>query len=96
MESAPAHLDMDRVQGALHSIDGLDEVHHIHVWTLTSGLVALSAHGVIDDPTEHTRILQDIREAMSGLGIEHVTFQIEQRPLYHLPGPRASRGRGST
>jgi cobalt-zinc-cadmium efflux system protein len=96
MESAPAHIDMDRVQEALRTIDGLDDVHHIHVWTLTSGLVALSAHGVIDDPTEHTRILQNIREAMSGLGIEHVTFQIEQRTLYHLPGPGASLGSGST
>ena len=41
---------------------------------------------VIDDPAEHTRILRDVRDKASALGIEHVTFQIEQRTLYQLPG----------
>lgn len=89
LESVPSHIDMDAVQRALREIDGLDDVHHLHVWTLTSGLVALSAHGVADDPMEHARILQEIRDRMSALGIEHVTFQIEPRPLYQLPAERA-------
>jgi cobalt-zinc-cadmium efflux system protein len=85
LESAPAHLDMDAILGDLHAIEGLDEVHDVHVWTLTSGFVALSAHGVIDDPLQHTRILDDVRERMRSHGIAHVTFQIEQRALYQLP-----------
>ena len=40
---------------------------------------------VIDDPTENTRVLNEIRDEMSKLGIEHVTFQIELRTLYQLP-----------
>ena len=66
-------------------MDGLDQVHDVHVWTLTSGFVALSAHGVIDDPTDHTRILEDVHTRMQARGIEHVTFQLELRPLYQLP-----------
>ncbi len=85
LESAPAHVDMDAILGELRSVDGLDDVHDVHVWTLTSGFVALSAHGVIDDPTQHTRILGDVRERMGAHGIGHVTFQIEQRQLYQLP-----------
>ncbi len=84
LESAPSHLDMGAVLEALQSVDGLDEVHDVHVWTLTSGFVALSAHGVIDDPVHHSRVLQDIRSAMAKFGIEHVTFQIELRPLYQV------------
>lgn len=84
MESAPAHLDMDAVLDALRGIEGLDDIHDVHVWTLTSGFVALSAHGVIDDPLEHSRVLDDVRGKMAGFGIEHVTFQLELRPVYQV------------
>ena len=53
----------------------------LHVWTLTSGFVALSGHGVRDDPAHHQRVLDEIRERMAEHGIEHVTFQLEPRFL---------------
>ncbi len=84
LESAPSHLDMGVIQAELRSIEGLSEVHDLHVWTLTSGFVALSGHGVIDDPAQHMRVLDEIREKMARFGIEHVTFQIELRPLYQM------------
>lgn len=85
LESVPSHLDVESILASLRSIEGLDEVHDVHVWTLTSGFVALSGHGVIDDVTQHTRILGEIRERMGRFSIEHVTFQIEMRTLYQLP-----------
>ncbi len=85
LESAPKHVDMEGILDDLRGIEGLDEVHDVHVWTLTSGFVALSAHGIIDDISQHSRILDDVRQRMGGHGIEHVTFQIELRPLYQLP-----------
>ncbi len=88
LESVPPHIEMEAVLDGLGKIAGLEDVHDVHVWTLTSGFVALSAHGVIDDPLEHTRILEEVRDRMRGLGIEHVTFQIELRPLYQLPTAR--------
>jgi len=88
LESVPGHVDMDAILDDLAGIPGLGDVHDVHVWTLTSGFVALSAHGVIDDPAEHTRILDAVKERMRAHGIEHVTFQIEQRTLYQIPGTR--------
>jgi len=85
LEAAPPHIDVEEVVRDLRNVAGLDQVHDVHVWTLTSGFVALSAHGVIDDPTEHTRILDEVQRRMKARGIEHVTFQIELRPLYQLP-----------
>jgi cobalt-zinc-cadmium efflux system protein len=85
LEAAPPHIDVEEVIRDLRSVEGLDQVHDVHVWTLTSGFVALSAHGVIDDPAEHTRILDEVQHRMKERGIEHVTFQIELRPLYQLP-----------
>lgn len=85
MESVPPHIDMDEVLESLAGIDGLDEIHDVHVWTLTSGFVAISAHGVIDDPTDHSRVLNEVRDLVASHGIDHVTFQIEMRRLYQIP-----------
>lgn len=85
LEAAPRNLDVSEVVEALKGVEGLDDVHDVHVWTLTSGFVALSAHGVIDDPTQHARILGEVQTRMRERGIGHVTFQLEMRPLYQLP-----------
>lgn len=85
LEAAPAHVDVASIVEELRSIEGLDDVHDVHVWTLTSGFVALSAHGVLDDPSDHTRILEEVQSRMRERGIGHVTFQLEMRPLYQLP-----------
>lgn len=85
LEAAPQHIDVTELIEELRSIDNLDDVHDVHVWTLTSGFVALSGHGVIDDPAGHTRVLEEVQERMRRHGIEHVTFQLEMRPLYQLP-----------
>jgi cobalt-zinc-cadmium efflux system protein len=90
MEGAPRHVDMNAVVRELRDVEGLEEVHDVHVWTLTSGFVALSAHGVIDDPAMHRRILEEIQRRMRARGIEHVTFQLEMRTLYQLPSREGS------
>jgi cobalt-zinc-cadmium efflux system protein len=86
LEAAPPHIDVEDVVRELRDLQGLDQVHDVHVWTLTSGFVALSAHGVVDDPSDHTRVLDEVQRRMKARGIEHVTFQIELRPLYQLRG----------
>lgn len=85
LESAPPHIDMESLLADLSSIDGLHDIHDVHVWTLTSGFVALSGHGVIDDPGRHMSVLEEIRARMASRGIEHVTFQLELRTLHQLP-----------
>lgn len=96
LESAPRDIDMAVVLDDLKAIEGIDDIHDLHVWTLTSGFVALSGHGVIDDPADHMRVLEEIRERMQSFGIGHVTFQLELRPLVQLasesPGRAAPGG----
>lgn len=84
LESAPAHIDVGAVAEDLRGIEGLEDLHDLHIWTLTSGFVALSGHGVLDDPTQHTRVLDEVRSRAAAFGIEHVTFQLEFRTLYQL------------
>ncbi|MFH1765053.1 MAG: cation diffusion facilitator family transporter [Gemmatimonadota bacterium] len=86
LEAAPPGLDVEELVENLRAIDGLEELHDIHVWTLTSGFVAMSGHGVIDDLNMHRRILDEINERLNNWGISHVTFQLEPRPLHQIEG----------
>ncbi len=78
MEGTPAHLDLEILQNAMREVDGVREVHDLHVWTITSGLDSLSAHAVLEnghDPRQALAALQTVLH--DRFGIEHVTIQID-------------------
>lgn len=93
LEAAPRGLDVEELIENLKKIDGLEEVHDVHVWTLTSGFVAMSGHGVIDDLTKHRKILDEINGRLNQRGISHVTFQLEPRPLHRIENTGGQGGR---
>ena len=79
MEGAPGHLDVDEVRDAMRGVAGVRAVHDLHVWTITSGLVALSAHVVVEDESFNQRTLSAVRERLhERFGIEHSTIQLER------------------
>lgn len=84
MEAAPRHIDVDELVKDIQGIEGLSNVHDVHVWAVTPGFVAMSGHGEVEDPTELQRVLDDVREHALGFGISHVTFQLEPRRLYQI------------
>ena len=84
LEGAPRGLDVEGMVDDLRRIEGLEEIHDVHVWTLTSGFVAMSGHGVIDDLSVHRRILDEINLKLNDRGISHITFQLEPRPLHRI------------
>jgi cobalt-zinc-cadmium efflux system protein len=90
LEAAPKGLDVEAMVEDLRGIHGLAEVHDIHVWTLTSGFVAMSGHGVIDDLSMHRRVLDEVNQRLADRGISHVTFQLEPRPLHPIRGVPAA------
>ena len=73
LEGAPRGLDVEGLVDDLRRIRGLEEIHDVHVWTLTSGFVAMSGHGVIDDLSVHRRILDEINLILNDKGISHIT-----------------------
>jgi cobalt-zinc-cadmium efflux system protein len=82
LESTPAHIPLGRVRERLETVPGVVGVHDLHVWTVTSGLVAMSAHAVVPDMTGAQDVLERMHAAMREMGIEHVTVQLEQRRMY--------------
>lgn len=79
LEGVPEHIDLDEIAQGLAGIPGVLSVHDLHVWSLSSGQVALSAHldlGAMDD---WARILEEARAQLRPFGIGHATLQPEQR-----------------
>ncbi|MFW6080254.1 MAG: cation diffusion facilitator family transporter [Gemmatimonadota bacterium] len=83
LEAVPAHIDVDEVRRAIDDIPGVDEIHDLHVWTVTSGFTAMSGHAVVEDADRHQPILEEIHRRMrERFGIRHVTVQLERRAMY--------------
>jgi len=79
MESVPSHIDLERLRAELEAIPGTERLHDLHVWTLTPGHYALSAHAVIDGSVDGEDILGQMRTVLAArFGIDHVTIQLEQ------------------
>ncbi|MCM3553723.1 cation diffusion facilitator family transporter [Janibacter melonis] len=77
-QHAPAGVVPDDVTRALESVDGVAEVHDLHVWTLTSGMDVATAHLVADDDADGVLVAASavLRERF---GIAHATLQVETR-----------------
>lgn len=81
LEATPSHISLGAVRGALSRVEGVSAVHDLHVWTVTSGMVAMSAHAVVPREADHQRVLRDAVAAMREFGILHCTVQIEGEPM---------------
>lgn len=78
MESAPPSIPVQEVRRCLLEQPGVQDVHCLHVWTITTGLDSVSAHVVIEDPSVTTERLLELRNAItSRFPVEHITLQLE-------------------
>ncbi|WP_324780555.1 cation diffusion facilitator family transporter [Thiobacillus sedimenti] len=94
MEGVPGHVRLDAVGRDLAALDGVLRVHDLHVWTLSSGSIALSAHLDVRDLADWPHVLADARELLAARhGIRHVTLQPE--PLAVAPMVRSTYSRTS-
>jgi len=80
LEAAPAHIALADVHDCIASIPGVASVHDLHVWTVTSGVIAMSGHLVVQNPGDNQRVLEAVQQRLGGMGIGHVTVQMERDP----------------
>src|SRR6266568_2340088 len=73
-----AHAALSDVHDRIASIPGVASVHDLHVWTVTSGVIAMSGHLVVQNPAENQRVLEAVQQRLGGMGIAHVTVQVER------------------
>ena len=80
-QHAPADLDVDQVTADLCGIDGVEEIHDLHLWTLTSGMNVATAHLVAASAADTDGVLASAREVLrQRFGVEHATLQVETDP----------------
>lgn len=87
LEAVPAHLDVAEVRAEICGIPGIVAVHDLHVWTVTSGYLAMSCHARVVDVERTGEVLAAIHARMhETYGISHVTVQIEPEPIFQIDG----------
>jgi len=78
LEGTPSHLNVLAIVDAMHEVPGVIDVHDLHVWTIRSGLEALSAHVKIKPEASHRETLDALQDRLrSDFNIGHLTIQIE-------------------
>jgi cobalt-zinc-cadmium efflux system protein len=79
LEATPHGIDAGEVRTAMTSTDGVADVHDLHIWTVTSGLIALSSHVEVTGTRDWHAVLLDLSTLLrERFGIAHVTLQPEQ------------------
>jgi cobalt-zinc-cadmium efflux system protein len=87
LEAVPSHVDLSVVKELLLKVQGVRDVHDLHVWTIANGMYALSAHLIVADPmaSNNDDILSAAKhELFDRFGIDHTTIQIESETYAHL------------
>ena len=86
MEGTPENVDIKQVIDTLTSTEGIQAVHDLHVWSITSGLNALSCHAVVDEQMtimESEKLLCQLEHKLKDQNIHHMTIQLETSDHLH-------------
>ena len=89
MEAVPGHIEMDKVIRMLKNVAGVEDVHDIHIWTITSGIYALSTHLLIEDQmvSRTGEIVEAVNNDLArNFNITHTTLQLECEKCQNCPG----------
>ena len=87
LEGTPRGLDIAAVQQRILAVNDVQSVHDLHIWTVTSGFIALSGHVKVCAGTDRDRVLRNVQAALrDDFAIEHVTVQVETTELEELLG----------
>ncbi len=78
LEGTPSHINLSKVEDLIMKTEGVKGIHDLHVWTISSGIDALSVHISHDESVAHSDLLIAIRDKLhAGFGIDHLTVQME-------------------
>jgi cobalt-zinc-cadmium efflux system protein len=85
LEATPKHIDLDEVKATLEAYPGVEQVHDLHIWTIASGIHALSVHVAVGNNKDRDCLTWELEDLLyHRFGMEHTTIQTEG-PGYHNP-----------
>ncbi|MCO7126775.1 cation diffusion facilitator family transporter [Sporolactobacillus shoreicorticis] len=77
MEAKPDNLDLDEIRNRMTTLKGVNGIHDLHIWTITSGFFSLSCHLTVEEGINHDEILRQVEQLLAGYHLDHSTIQIE-------------------
>lgn len=86
MEGTPDNVEIEKVTEKILNTEGINGIHDLHIWTITSGLNALTCHAVVDGHMtmlESEGMLRKLEHDLEHLNIHHVTIQLETAAHAH-------------
>lgn len=88
LERTPKHIDLDEITSRLRSVEGVEDIHDLHVWSICSNVHAITAHIVVGPPVmqEASRVIREMNKIAKEYKIQHATFQVECEEC-EAPGP---------
>jgi len=93
LEGTPKGIDLGAIQDCICSHDRVISVHDLHVWTLTQGFEALSAHLVVENMENSEDMISKIKQNLSNnFKISHITLQLETQECEDANGPCYDNG----
>lgn len=77
IDAVPESIDPDEIVSEMKEVPGVADVHHLHIWPISTTQVALTAHVALEDPTTMAETLPAIKEHLKEHGIDHSTLEVE-------------------
>lgn len=86
LEGTPSHINLAELRTAMEAVPGVESVHDLHVWTITSGYVAMSMHAQVDGERTRAEVMAALAGALKErFKIEHTTIQLEEPAYQEAP-----------
>lgn len=93
LEGTPAHINLAALQETIRQTEAVADVHDLHVWTIASGMEALSVHIIHEKTISQTELLRVVRKKLHDqFGIDHLTIQMETLEEEHADSPNCFSG----
>lgn len=89
LEGTPAHINIESMARELCTVEGVASIHDLHVWTITSGMLSMSCHAVVEGECNRHELLRRLNLLLRRqFSIEHSTIQLEDVSLQHEENTR--------
>ena len=79
LDGVPHNVDIEHVESAIKSVDGVRELHHLHVWALSTTQNAATVHVLIQQTERIDEIVHSVKEKLEELNITHATVECETK-----------------
>lgn len=77
LDGVPMGTDIGKVENAIREVPGVEDVHHLHIWAISTTETALTAHIVIKDTNQMETVKHEIKHELEHVGVQHATLEFE-------------------